>query len=217
MRRQHFLGGIHSLIVMLGILCAAYSANADEGLLLNVLVCDSAGVPPQTILQAQREASRVLLKAGVRTEWLDCSPTHVSEAQDREWDITCHRPRNPAHLVLEIFPERRSRAFAVEAAGFARQPGDGSPGVCVGIFYDRVEGMASLGDASGAELLAYLAVHEIGHVLLGPGAHTASGIMRAAWSRADMRLVAQGRLVFASWQAERIRSGMLTRNSLSLR
>jgi hypothetical protein len=215
MRPQHVFGGIHSLIVMLGIPCAAYSAEADKGLLLSVLVCDSAGVPPQTILQAQREASRVLLKAGLRTEWLDCSPTHVSEGQDREWDVTCHRPRNLAHLVLEIFPERRSRAFAVEAAGFARQPRDGSPGECVGVFYDRVEGMASLGDASGAEILAYLAVHEIGHVLLGPGAHTASGIMRAAWSRADMRLASQGRLAFSSWQAERIRSGMLTRNSLS--
>jgi hypothetical protein len=218
MRWQHFWSGIHGMIVMLGILCAgSYSAHADEDPLLTVLVCDSAGVPPQTTLEAQREASRVLLKAGLRTEWLDCSATHVAEEKDREWGVTCHRPRDPAHMVLEILPEPRSKGGALEATGFARLPRNGSPSVCVGVFYDRVESLARLGDASEAQLLAYLAAHEIGHVLLGPKAHTDSGIMRAEWSRADMRRAAWGLLTFEPWQAERIRSGMLMRTAASLR
>jgi hypothetical protein len=197
-----------------GILGAGVSsAVADVGPQLTVLVCDSAGVSTQTIRDAQREASRILLKAGLRTHWLDCSTTHVAQELDREWGVTCHRPRDRADLVLEILTEPGRGNGALEAGGFALQPRDGSPGECVGVFYARAQGLARLGDASEAQILAHLTAHEIGHALLGPGAHTANGIMRADWSRADLGRAAWGQLAFEPSQAQRLLSGMLARTA----
>lgn len=208
---------IPGFVVLLGFAWASpcTAAEAGEAGRLIVLVCDSAGVPPATLVEALREASRIFLKAGLETEWRDCSVTHVSEAKDLEWETTCHRPRDPAQMVLEIL-RRPNGARYVEAGGFARLPSTGHPGVCAGAFYERAEDLARLGDASKAQILAYLAAHEIGHLLLGLGAHTADGIMRPEWSREDLRRAAWGRLAFEPWQAERLHSGLLARTGASL-
>ncbi len=190
---------------------AAYAVEGTEGGALNVVVCDSAGVPIQTLTAAERGASSIFQRIGLRMEWLDCSAAHVTDQKDREWDITWHRPRDPADVVLEMLPPLRSRDGAHETAGIARQPGDGSPGVSAGVFYRRAHDLARLGDASEAQILACLVVHELGHLLLGPGAHTASGIMQPEWSRADWRAAAWGRLAFDRSQEERIRSAVLAR------
>jgi len=190
---------------------AAYAVEGTEGGALNVVVCDSAGVPIQTLTAAERGASSIFQRIGLRMEWLDCSAAHVTDQKDREWDITWHRPRDPADVVLEMLPPLRSRDGAHETAGIARQPGDGSPGVSAGVFYRRAHDLARLGDASEAQILACLVVHELGHLLLGPGAHAASGIMQPEWSRADWRAAAWGRLAFDRSQEERIRSAVLAR------
>ena len=190
---------------------AAYAVEGTEGGALNVVVCDSAGVPIQALTAAERGASSIFQRMGLRMEWLDCSTAHVTDQKDREWDITWHRPRDPADVVLEMLPPLRSRDGAHETAGIARQPGDGSPGVSAGVFYRRAHDLARLGDASEAQILACLVAHELGHLLLGPGAHAASGIMQPEWSRADWRAAAWGRLAFDRSQAERIRSAVLAR------
>jgi hypothetical protein len=195
---------------------AAYAAEEGEGGPLTVVVCDSAGVPRQTLTAALRDASSIFLKIGLKTEWLECSMLHVADQMDREWDIMWHRPRDPAHIILEMLPPLRSRGFAHETAGIALQPVDGSPGVCAGVFYDHAHDLARLGDASEAQILAYLVAHEIGHLLLGPGAHAASGIMQPEWTRGDLRAAVWGRLAFDGWQAERIRSAVLTRLASAL-
>ncbi len=196
-----------------GVACAAEEAEAGP---LAVVVCDSVGVPRQTLAAALRDASSIFLKAGLRTEWLECSALHVAGQEDREWGITWHRPLDPAHIILEILPPSRSQGGAHETTGIALQPGDGSPGTCAGIFYGHAHELARLGDASEAQILAYFVAHEIGHLLLGPGAHAAGGIMQPEWSRGDIRAAAWGRMAFDRWQAERIRSAVLTRLAAAL-
>jgi len=190
---------------------AAHAAEEAEGGPLNVVVCDSAGVPIQALTAAERGASSIFQRIGLRMEWLDCSAAHVTDQKDREWDITWHRPRDPADVILEVLPPLRSRDGVQETAGIARQPGDGSPGVSAGVFYRRAHDLARLGDASEAQILACLLAHELGHLLLGPGAHASSGIMQPEWSRADWRAAAWGRLAFDRSQEERIRSAVLAR------
>ena len=216
MRNRCVCGGM-ALTVLVSTSCAgvAHAAEEVEGGPLNVVVCDSAGVPIQTLTAAERGASSIFQRIGLRMEWLDCSAAHVTDQKDREWDITWHRPRDPADVVLEMLPPLRPREGAHETAGIARQPGDGSPGVSAGVFYRRAHDLATLGDASEAQILACLVAHELGHLLLGPGAHVASGIMQPEWSRADFRAAAWGRLAFDRSQGERIRSAVLTRLAAS--
>ncbi len=207
------------LTVLLTALCAgvAYAAGRAEGEPLNVVVCDSAGVPAQTLTAAERGASSIFQKIGLRIQWLDCSATHVTDQEDREWDVTWHRPRDPADIILEMLPPSRSRDGAHETAGIARQPGDGSPGVSAGVFYRRAHDLARLGDASEDQILACLVAHELGHLLLGPGAHTVSGIMQPEWSRGNWRAAAWGRLAFDRSQGERIGSAVRARLAASRR
>jgi len=56
-----------------------------------------------------------------------------------------------------------------------------------------------------ADLLGYCIAHEIGHLLLPPGSHSPSGIMRARWRGDDFKLIATGRLLFTAEQAKLIR------------
>jgi hypothetical protein len=48
--------------------------------------------------------------------------------------------------------------------------------------------------------------HELGHLLLGPHAHTGLGLMRPVWTRTDVVCgVAQGQFRFSAAEGERIR------------
>ncbi|MEO8131278.1 MAG: hypothetical protein ABI822_29545 [Bryobacteraceae bacterium] len=49
--------------------------------------------------------------------------------------------------------------------------------------------------------------HEIGHVLLGPGAHSPNGLMRENWYAKDLLRAEQGTQVFAPQQKRRLRKG----------
>jgi hypothetical protein len=57
------------------------------------------------------------------------------------------------------------------------------------------------------ELLGRVIVHELGHLLLGPG-HSRVGIMKAHWKPEDLHRSNLGMLNFTSEQAERIRSNL---------
>jgi len=58
-------------------------------------------------------------------------------------------------------------------------------------------------DNDAACILGHVVAHEIGHLLLAPGAHSPSGIMRASL---DRQLAALGGLFFTASQAQDIRT-----------
>jgi len=57
---------------------------------------------------------------------------------------------------------------------------------------------------AAGRLMAYVAAHEIGHLLLGP-VHSSSGIMRAAWGEEEYRDMAHGRLDFSEAERQALR------------
>ena len=69
------------------------------------------------------------------------------------------------------------------------------------VFYDRVR---ALPFADAADLLAVVMAHEIGHLLLPPGSHSSSGVMRAAWHVREVRSLNLARLGFTKQQGEQI-------------
>ena len=68
------------------------------------------------------------------------------------------------------------------------------------------------GLSTGA-LLGHSAAHEIGHLLLGPNAHSCSGIMRPLMKRSDEELMLKGWLRFDTAQASKMRSALRARLS----
>jgi hypothetical protein len=79
----------------------------------------------------------------------------------------------------------------------------------VRVFVDRVETVARGAQEDVGEVLGHVIAHEIGHVLLGPNAPSAAGLMAASL---DLPRIALGGLWFDQGQAAIIRA-KLARNS----
>jgi hypothetical protein len=184
-----------------------------EGVRLGVVVCSDPRVASETVSTALRGASRVFTKAGIAMDWLGCTHELVADVKDVQREIACHRPRHAGQVVLEILPQAAASAgLGRDAGGFARVPRTGRAAECAGVFYVRASDLARLGDASTAQVLAHLIAHEIGHVLLGAGAHAPAGIMRPAWSRRDLARAAWGQLAFEVGESEKLRAAVRLRN-----
>ena len=74
------------------------------------------------------------------------------------------------------------------------------------MFYGRIEPVIQSNPNAGAALLAYVLVHEIGHVLSGVAVHTPAGVMRARWSPEDIHLIATHRLELSADDVRLIRA-----------
>jgi len=202
--------GIYIQTVAVGVLIplGSWAANrrapdlsVTQPLKVSVMVFDQAEVPDHTLSEAQERARAVLGKAGVEVEWVDC-----------------HRPANaavcivqPDRLFLTIVTEDNRQIFGEDVLGRS-VPGDGSShGVYARVFYKHIQAKAEHEGVDVAQLLGLSVAHEFGHLLLGPKAHSAEGIMRANWSHHDMDRGAKGQLCFTDRQAPLIRAEVQTR------
>jgi hypothetical protein len=74
------------------------------------------------------------------------------------------------------------------------------------LFHDQVLKVTRLYRRPIAEIFVLAMAHEIGHVLLPPPGHSATGIMRRTWDGDDIRRAALGQLTFTSAESGSIRS-----------
>ena len=81
------------------------------------------------------------------------------------------------------------------------------PGVpAISVFYRDVQELAQSYGVPSEVLFGFVIAHELGHLLLGPHAHTGLGLMQPVWTRADvLNGVAQGQFRFSAAEGERIR------------
>jgi hypothetical protein len=149
-----------------------------------------------------------LHRAGVKVGWVGCA----TSAEQVLSDPGCRKPLAGPEVVLKLLSQvmaRRAKGPA-DTFGFAvptSPVGIGS----VSIFAKRAEQLALSGpfsagyDAARAVVLGHLIVHEIGHLLLGPGSHSRTGIMSSPWSQAQVKQIATSHLSFTEAQAQAIR------------
>ncbi len=113
-----------------------------------------------------------------------------------------------AHCVLRIhccFDKIKSklhdRTIAFAPAG----------GRHVTIFWDRIRVEAAAGSHSEAMLLGYVIAHELGHLLLPPGYHSAYGIMQGRLNYEDLSQARRlGNLCFSEKEAARMQAALKT-------
>jgi hypothetical protein len=147
---------------------------------------------------AEREASRILDAAGLRTTWLQCPEGHsLPLSQD-----PCQDPLETSDVVLRVVSESTKNKFQDTVFGFAVQP------VLATVYYEYPVRLAKRDDA-GFEvpvILGCVIAHEIGHLLLGPHGHSNSGIMQPRWERKQVRQALTGTLLFTSVQAKHMQA-----------
>jgi hypothetical protein len=165
---------------------------------ITVLVYNSGAMPERTLARAQRVASDILSQAGVSLVW------RIARAED----AVPSQAEIPLHLL-----QARPAQLHHDAEGFAvlRRP-DAAGDAYAGISLPAVLDTAVSLDAEVPVVLGAALAHEIGHVLLGSGAHSHSGVMSARMSRQEILAAGRGGLRFSAQQASLIRAEAVRRN-----
>ena len=79
------------------------------------------------------------------------------------------------------------------------------------VYVDRVESVARGAGIDARRVLGLAIAHEIGHVLLNSNTHAPSGLMRADWSRNELRRKDAAAWHFLDTEAAHVRSAALER------
>jgi hypothetical protein len=174
--------------------------------LISVLVFDYAGLSGEVLHAGLGNATRILKSGGVEVVWVHCPVAPELLALVRP----CRDAPGPLALVLHILPPGVTRRQTDPgSAGFAVPPEDGGFGAFAGVFPDRVGELVT--SINAAAVLGNVVAHELGHLLLGTGQHSAGGIMKGEWRYKQSTLAAQGLLGFDPRQRRRILENMRRR------
>jgi hypothetical protein len=186
--------GRTSWIAGLGLVAALVAsdrcaAETIEPLTLEVLVMDDVGVPAGTLQQAQQEASRIFGAVGIRLVW-----------------VSGRMPQGPRYLVVRVVSKPMSRLSRNPGVLGTAASSKDNGATTASLFYGRMVQESGRLGVDASLLLGHVMAHEMGHLLLPGGSHTATGLMKAGWDRHQSALASTGRLTFAHNQASLIRA-----------
>lgn len=155
-------------------LCAWAEHPVAAGAERSVTVCMQTGPDGLVRSTAQPLVSRIFAKIGIHIEWARDPRACLAD----EGIIVS--------LSYETPPNKYPRAWAY-ALPYEKTH--------LVVFYDRIQ--KTIGESGATNLLAYVLVHELTHMLQGVKRHSDAGIMKAAWDRSDYFDMGRGALSFA--------------------
>jgi hypothetical protein len=171
-----------SLIMTL--LAAGYLAGGDRK--LNLVIYDHAHVGEETLANAENTASEIFRQAGIQLVWRE-GFAYAAERRNAAVRI----PEDPATLMVKLQPESEAARYGVRS-------------VCGGIAFDS--GAIIFVRGFDSTHLGVIMAHEIGHMVLGPNAHSLVGVMRGTLLRQDWEKSEQGTLGFTKSQGKQIQA-----------
>jgi hypothetical protein len=192
MRFRH----VPSILKARGGFCHSFPPFPAEGVMngvglflvtvLNVAVCDQAGLDTQTWTIARNQAVRIFEHAGIKLIWSDGGPGRrkcgmFSPNDDFTVVVAATSPKWWTNSdAMGAAPEKTERAYVFYNA--VQQ--------FIGT-YRRLEGK----DAIAGIMLGYVIAHELGHLLIPENAH-GFGIMSPNWRYEEWRKVVAGTFWF---------------------
>jgi hypothetical protein len=177
-----------------------------------IRVFNNAGVPEADLVAARGEAQAVLQQAGVNVVWGDC---WVGGRQPASAPARCQEPTG-GDIVLRLMKtsDKSSKRSRFVSMGFSLVGTPGAAPFLSTVYVDRAESVARVAGIDARRVLGLAIAHELGHVLLNSNTHAVSGLMRADWTRNELRRSDAGAWHFLETEAEHIRSAALERSSL---
>jgi hypothetical protein len=171
---------------------------------IQIMVYDRAGVAPKALSQAEGLTGKILVAAGVDTEW---SAGAISDLQRLGTDFTARTPVDCASgsgtdLVRVAVFGHAPAGLPVQALGFSLPCA--MTGIQVVIYADRVAKVSETNAPTFSRVLGYAMAHELGHVLLRSAGHGDFGLMRGVWSKSDWQRAAVSIIPFSPAQAGQI-------------
>lgn len=159
-----------------------------------VLLFNYSRASSPTLSRAKDEIDNLFRSSGIRFAWTDCPP----RAAPRNPEL-CRNRFAPGEIRVRIL-ERQVRNFLPDAEfGFAIHP------VWANVFFEPIRRLVETeGDSESnvAVILGYLIAHELGHLLLGEGAHASGGIMQSRWGVPQIHQIIGRTMVFTPAQCK---------------
>jgi hypothetical protein len=177
--------------------CTIPGCAAEPSPTIRVHVFNYTNATPATVAQAEREAGRILKRAGLNMDWLNCPVGQVAVDPADSCQLL-----SPADILIRVLSDHHLHGVQDDVFGFAVPP------TLANAYYEQAVRLATI-DGAAYEvplILGSVMAHEIGHLLLGAGSHSTFGIMQGHWERKQIQLLMRGRLGFTAQQSKLMRS-----------
>jgi len=168
---------------------------------LTVSIFNDADVPASVLQQAESRARAVMSDAGVSLTWLDCGVPGQRRAE-----LGCLAMAFPAHFSVRLVAGRKAVSDDTFGQSYLNERGEGN---YTNVYIAPLRSAKALMVIEEGDLLGYVVAHELGHLLLGKGSHSAGGLMKARWEVAELQEGALGKLLFSRCEMEKIRTRYL--------
>jgi hypothetical protein len=185
------------LLAALSAICVS-AAPESQDRTLTVLVYDYAGLSDSSMNEVESLSALLLSRAGIRTQWVHCF-----EHQSGPRPTLCSGNLEAGSVLIRILKTHQ---------GIQNKHGDPLGWAEVESSYasldaSEIRKYAENNALPAGNLMAYAAVHEIGHLLLGKK-HTPLGIMRALWGKTEYREMLQLWLGFSAGERLALRQAL---------
>jgi len=171
---------------------------------------DNAGVPAEDLAAARAHTEAVLQQAGLNIVWADCWAGGRRQPADEA--PRCQEPVG-GDIVLRLQKTRVADRSKFVSMGFSLvKTKDAAPFLST-VYVDRAYSVAQVAGIDAPRVLGLAIAHEIGHVLLNSNTHSATGLMRADWSRNELRKRNDAAWHFLETEAAHVRASALARRS----
>jgi hypothetical protein len=144
-------------------------------------------LPTDALSRTQQEAQRIFAAAGISLVWLSTQEPPAGS------------------LIIQIVTTPNGWNGNPNILGSAPGSKD-ARGRVARLFFDRIDDLARLFHLEVSQVLGHVMAHEMGHLLLPYGSHTAAGLMKEGWDHQQALLAATGNLTFDSSQGALIRA-----------
>ena len=168
-----------------------------------------ARVSGSILAAAEREAGRILDRAGVGIIWVEC-PTGLATAGAER---PCSPTLKSTDIMLRVLPLPAQHNLRADVFGFAISSNLAS------VYYDSAVRLAveeEYVEFDARSILGCVIAHELGHLFLGSNSHSSAGIMRSPWGQKQVQQALMGTLLFTAEQAKVMRAEARVRTKLQM-
>jgi len=171
-----------------------------------VYVFNSAHVGSRDLTKAEAQAAEAFEKVGIRITWLAglTAGEAMGHSVGEAWNL--------ANLDLRIWtrPMTRGTAIPSNALGYCLSMERGEAVV----LSDAIQNLAAIWGANAADILGMAMTHEIGHLLLRTGRHSAAGVMEPRYLQKDLASAERGSLLFTQKESNALQNEVRRRTGV---
>lgn len=203
------VGQAAALVLVIPMTVAARNVTRDEHRpALTVRMFNSYGASSEDLWAAQGHVHAILGDAGIEVLWMDCWP---KDAEAAGAPAECLQPLGENEVALRLLGTIAAPDKRFVSMGFALVKLRERPPYLATVFVDLVALVARGANIGFRALLGRAIAHEIGHLLLNTNSHADQGLMRAVWSRAELRQNEPADWVFRQDEAATLRNAAANR------